>query len=270
MPFKIGEAKKKYFDLEILKERVKYLELAIGLERKPVGVKFIYSKDEYEKIETKEVRGKISYCKMIELATRNKESKSSLKCHSCDGGTTALGLEDSTDMIESGRTYFSYGLYNSLGSAKRMRESIISLHREHSTYGLLIKPLDKFTSPPDTVMIMGTPYHIMRITQGYTYNTGKKPNINYGAMQGICSELTTTPFLTGEINISPLCPSTRVLSKWKEEEMGVGIPYEVFNSIVDGVMETLHSTEIKLKKKEILERFKKEGIDINIDINKTY
>lgn len=269
MPFKIGEAKEKYFAIDKLRENIKYLELAIDLKRKPVGVKFIFSKEDYDALDIPEVRGSLSYCKMIELSTKGKGSKSNLKNHSCDGGTTALGLEPSTDLIESGRTYYSYGLYNSIGSAKRMRDSIVSLHEEHSTYGMLIKPLSEFSSPPDVVMIIGNPYHMMRLTQGYTYNSGRKPNINYGAMQGVCSELTVSPYLSGEINISPLCPSTRMLAKWKEEEMGMGIPFEVFNSIVEGVMETIHSTEIKPKKKEILDRFKKEGIDINIDINKS-
>ena len=78
----------------------------------------------------------------------------------------------------------------------------------------------------------------MRIVQGYEYNTGKKPAIDMGAMRGMCSELTVSPYLTGELNVSVLCPRTRMLCKWSEHDMGVGIPFELFEQITDGVVAT--------------------------------
>ncbi len=85
---------------------------------------------------------------------------------------------------------------------------------------------------------MTNAYQSMRIVQGYEYNTGKKPAIHMGAMQGMCSELTVSPYLTGELNVVHACPSTRMLCKWSEHDMGVGIPFELFEQITEGVVAT--------------------------------
>ena len=54
-------------------------------------------------------------------------------------------------------------------------------------------------------------------------------------MQAMCSEATVVPYMTGEINVSVMCPSTRMLCKWEETDMIIGIPYELFEMTVDGV-----------------------------------
>ena len=120
-----------------------------------------------------------------------------------------------------------------------MREGIKSLHRMPvSTYGLAIVPLRECTRTPDVIIVMTNSLQTMRLIQGYEYFTGKKPMIDMGAMQGMCSELTVSPYLTGEMNVSVLCPSTRMLCKWDENDMGVGIPFELFEMITEGVVAT--------------------------------
>ena len=78
----------------------------------------------------------------------------------------------------------------------------------------------------------------MRLIQGYEYEMGIKPVIDMGAMQAMCSELTVSPYLTGEMNVSVMCPSTRMLCKWSENDMAVGMPYELFGKISEGVVAT--------------------------------
>ena len=124
-------------------------------------------------------------------------------------------------------------------TAGRLRRSIRSLHREQvSTYGVAVVPLKDCEQTPDVVIVMTNAYQSMRMVQGYEYGTGRKPAIDMGAMQGMCSELTISPYLTGEMNVSVLCPSTRMLCKWSENDMAVGIPYELFEQIVEGVEAT--------------------------------
>ena len=102
-------------------------------------------------------------------------------------------------------------------------------------YGVAIVPLSQCVCTPDVIISMCNAYQAMRYVQGYEYNTGKKPEIDMGAMQGMCSEVTVSPYLTGELNVSVLCPSTRMLCKWSENDMAVGIPYVVFEPVVTGV-----------------------------------
>ena len=225
---------------ERILECIDTLKSTIGLEREPVGITLLFSKEDYDAYPVEEIQSATSYCVMVKQAvTKGTALKCCLKHHKCDGATTAFALEESTEWIESGREYFSYQLYSSVAVARRMREGIKSLHRMPvSTYGLAIVPLRKCLQTPDVVIVMTNALQAMRFVQGYEYFTGKKPIIDMGAMQGMCSELTVSPYLTGEMNVSVLCPSTRMQCKWNENDMAVGIPFELFEMITNGVEAT--------------------------------
>ena len=219
--------------LEILKE-------TIGLKTEPVAITFLFTEEEYNAYPIEETKNAMTYCLMIKQAAINKRGlKSRLEHHKCDGATTALALEESTEKIESGREYFSYHLYSSVSVARRMRSGIKSLHREgFSVYGVAIVPLKDCVRTPDVIIMVTNPLQTMRLIQGCEYETGRKPSIDMGAMQALCSELTVSPYMTGEMNVSVMCPSTRMLCKWSENDMAVGIPYELFERITDGVEAT--------------------------------
>lgn len=216
------------------------LKEVIHIEREPVGITFLFNKEDYDNYPIAETNNATAYCVMVKhAACYGKGLKCRLEHHRCDGATTAFALEESTQEIESGEVYFSYQLYSSVAVARRMRAAINSLHRMPvSTYGMAIVPLKDCVKTPDVILMVTNVYQSMRLVQGYEYFTGKKPVIDMGAMQGFCSELTVTPYLTGEMNVSVLCPSTRMLCKWSENDMAVGIPFELFEMITEGTAAT--------------------------------
>lgn len=228
------------YPAERIKEYTEKLKEVINLNREPVAITLLYTEKDYEDYPITEMTGAMPYCVMVKhVMLNNIGIKCKLIHHKCDGATTAFKLEDSTERIESGQEYFSYKLYSTLSVARRMRENIKSLHRmQSSTYGLSIVPLSKCERTPDVIIIMTNALQSMRLVQGYEYFTGKKPVIDMGAMQGMCSEVTVSPYITGEMNVSVLCPSTRMLCKWSENDMAVGIPYELYESVVEGVVAT--------------------------------
>lgn len=223
-----------------VRESVKQLKDVLKLSREPVAVTILFTEEDYNHYPVEEFKGAVPYCVMVKQVTmKGRGIKCRLEHHKCDGATTAFALEPSNNRIESGQEYFSYKLYSTVSVARRMRENIKSLHRMSvSTYGLAIVPLSECIRTPDVVILMTNPLQSMRIVQGYEYFTGKKPKIDMGAMQGMCSEVTVSPYLSGEMNVSVLCPSTRMLCKWSENDMAVGIPYELFENIVEGTIAT--------------------------------
>lgn len=264
-------ANKHVLDTDMLRDYIQNLVLALDLKRQPVGVRLINEQAEFDALDVPAIKGKMAYCQMIERASKGKTYKSFLENHSCDGATTALALEKSTPRIESGEEYYSYNLYATKSAARRMRSSIVSLSTgETATYGVLTGPLADFTVQPDLVMVFAQPYTVMRMVQGYEYTTGVKPQIDLGSMQAICSELTTGPLLRGDLNVSVLCPSTRMLAKWGDDEMGVSLPFERFYDLVNGVFGTMNTTDNKDKKLAAIERFKKAGKTLDIDPNLGY
>ena len=121
---------------ERIKKCVETLKETIDLTREPVGITFLFTKEEYESYPVDEIRSATAYCVMVkDAAVRGRGVKCRLEHHRCDGATTAFALEESTEKIESGQEYFSYKLYSSVAVARRMRAAIKSLHREPvSTY----------------------------------------------------------------------------------------------------------------------------------------
>lgn len=270
MPYKaknieFGE-NKHVLDRGRLRDYVGNLTLALDLKRQPVGVSLINEAEAFDALGVPAVKGKMAYCQMIERASRGRSFKSRLENHSCDGATTALALEKSTASIESGETYYGYNLYATRASARRMRAAIVSLPWQTvTTAGVLTGPLSEFQTIPDLVMIFAEPYAVMRLVQGYEYAAGVKPDIDLGAMQAVCSELTAGPLLRGSLNVSVLCPSTRMLARWSDAEMGVSLPFEHFYQTVDGVFGTLSTTDTKVRKLGIIERFQAAGKVLDLD-----
>lgn len=225
---------------ETIGQCIDNLNQVLDLQYEPVGITLLFTKEDYDNYSVPEIQGAMPYCVMIKHALKHdKAIKSRLEHHKCDGATTALALEPSTEHIESGQEYFSYKLYSSVSVARRMRGAIKSLHKMPvSTYGVAIVPLRQCTQTPDVIIMVTNALQSMRIVQGYEYFTGKKPMVDLGAMQAMCSELTVSPYLSGELNVSVLCPSTRMLCKWSANDMAVGIPYELFEMITKGVIAT--------------------------------
>lgn len=128
----------------------------------------------------------------------------------------------------------------------------------------------KNLKPSDIVIIIDTPYTIMRIVQGYTYNYGVAKNIRFAGNQGVCSELTARPYEENDINISLLCSNTRFSCKWEDGEMGVGMPYKIFLNVIQGVLQTLNPTEHDYKKEEIIKKSTENNLDLNVVLGKNY
>lgn len=211
----------------------------LGLEREPVGIEFYYSKEEYENSSLEETKYRMAYCVFVEKASRNNlAAKTVIENHYCDGATTALGLEDPNDEIKSGRVYYSYGLYKTRGIAQKVWSEVPAFPSNGiRLYGIGIAPLKDFDKEPDLIIIVANAQKMMKIIQAEMYNGGRRMNLNLAAMQGLCSEVTVIPYLTGEINISMLCPSTRTLAKWDESELAAGIPYAKVKNLIEGIKE---------------------------------
>lgn len=253
------------YESSIIKELCEDIDCALNLSRKPVGIKLYFSEETYNSLDWEEPNAPQAYCCVVEKATRGRKFKVRLEHLNCDGGTTALNLENSTNRIESGEEYFSYNLYATPAAARRVRDGVPGLYRTGAaTYGLAVGPLTEFEMTPDVVIFMVNPYQTMRIQQGYLYHEGGRLEITGASMQALCAEATVEPYIKGRLNTTTLCPSTRFLAKWKDDEMAVGIPFEKFRSVVEGVIATINTTDIQKRKDEIKERFAQKNKNINL------
>lgn len=110
----------------------------------------------------------------------------------------------------------------------------------------------------------------MRLIQGYAYNYGTCDSIKMVGNQATCAETTAHPYNKNDINISTLCRGAR-RSGMNEDEMSLGIVYNKFQGLIDGVCITITSIETEDKKEEIQERLNENSIeDVNIIKSTSY
>lgn len=251
-----------------INEMVKDLNCILGLDRAIIGVKFIFSKEEFESVNVPQVKYKMSYCNMVRLASTGNSYKANIDNFLCIGSAKALGLIKPDSNAVSGKVYYSFGLYDSLCTARNVQKDVTFL--DHVIYGVTVMPLGEFDIEPDIVILIVNPYQSMRILQGYAYHNGAAKNIKMAGNSGICSECTATPYDTNDMNLSLLCSNTRFAAKWNDNELGIGMPFKMFEAVYDGVIKTINPCEPNDRKIKMLQRATESGRSINADLDSNY
>ena len=228
-------------DIQKVKDAVINANCALKLDRKIVGVKFLFDEEEFNNAEAKKVVGKMPYCVMVKTAMSGRAIKASLDSFGCLASAKALGILDVDEFVSSGRRYRQSGLYQDLATSKNVFNNMTIC--THKAYAVLIKPVEEYIEVPDVVLIITKPYNAMRIIQGYSHIYGYNTAYKMVGNQAVCSECTAYPFESNNINVSLLCSGTRFMSGWGEDEMAIGIPFNKFTSVIDGIYATLNATE---------------------------
>ena len=227
---------------------VNRMHKSLRLKRHIVGVKFLYFKHEYDELELQDYGKKSSYCMMVKHAMDGNHFKANLEHFACRCAIEALGLADEMEGVVSGQRYYSLNLYESRAVAKDVTRDISRIQQK--IYGIEIGPLDKLEDA-DVVMLMVNAYQLMRVVQGYTYKWGIPKNLYMAGNQGVCADLTAGPFEKNDMNFSVLCAGTRKMCAWGDDEMGVGLPIQMFDPLTEGVIQTMNYIDYSNQKAEI-------------------
>ncbi len=254
----------KNLNLDLLKINA-YLEL----DREVSGIKFLFSKEEFDEFNAVELKNKMAYCTMVRNSMKGRAIKAKAENFACISAAKAVGLAEVTHEDDSGKGRVDIDAYKNLCIGRNVSKDMI--YCKHKIYGIGIMPLREYIVEPDVVIIVTEPFNVMRISQGYAYHKGQIKNTKFTGMQAICQECTSYPFENNDINISLLCAGTRMLAQWKESEMGVGMPYHLFNTIVDGIEKTINPLERNKNKEKIEKKISQSGIEnVEIIYNKNY
>lgn len=246
------------------------LESLLELERKAVGIKFIFEKEEYDEFKASTMDNMMAYCTMVRNASQGKSYKVCLKNFACLGAAMALGLLKPNNGTISGKRRSENGSYKDLCISRSLSRDMV--YCQHDIYGVAIMPLEQYKENPDVVIIITDPYNAMRIIQGNAYHSGQAKGIKIAGMQALCQECTSFPFETNEINISMMCSGTRLLAQWNRDELAIGIPFNKFATILDGIKQTVNPLERNPQKKIIQKKLKENNLEdaLNIEYNKNY
>lgn len=99
---------------------------------------------------------------------------------------------------------------------------------------------------PDIVIMSVRPVELTRIIQAYQFLTGERVEASIGPVRAVNSDLIVRPYLTKKINISPYCVGARIIGQFEPDRMGIGMPFEIFEIIVEGMEKSKGGYPFKL------------------------
>lgn len=236
---------------------IKLAYALLKLKRRIVGVKLAKTKAEFDAYDAKNCVAPIPYCVAVRSAMSGYSLKFTADNSGCLGSTRALGLEKPRPNFHSGEAGYSLGLFATQEIAASTAKKLPICPPE--TYGVVVMPLEKFQSTPDAALLTGTSRQCMRLLQGYSYFYGAYDGFCISGNQAVCVECTVFPLSTGRPNISLLCSGTRFSAKWDDGEVMAGIPGEIFETVVSGVLHTVNGVEPDDRKAEIIADLKELG-----------
>lgn len=242
---------------------------SLELDRRIIGVKFLFTEEEFKKADARELSGKLNYCVMVKSAMAGKSIKAVAKNFDCPGGARAIGVIEPGDWYLSGRQHLEMGLDHDLITAKNVINNMTLC--KHKCYGVVLKPLEEYSQEPDVVLMATNPYNAMRIVQGYSYRYGTHTAYKMAGHQALCSECTAYPFESNNINVSLLCGGTRHSARWRDDEVAIGIPFNRFITVVEGIYETINVMEPDENKTKIAAKLKQNNlVDLEVVFGKNY
>lgn len=249
-------------------EAVKKACCALDLERRIVGVRFLFSSAEFDRTETQKPASRMTYCRMVTRAAKGEAMKADQNNFGCFAAARVLGIVEMDDWYTSGHYYGNCGLYQDLPTAKEITDHMPVCG--HKAYGLEIKPLEDFRVDPHIVIVISTPVQLMRLVQGYSYVYGTHAAYRFIGNQAMCAECTAYPYQTNDINFSVLCAGAR-RSGLADTEAAIGIPLTKFIAMIDGVCRTITPVESNPRKQVIQNRLAEHRIsDVDIRFNISY
>ena len=165
------------------------------------------------------------YCEMIQKARYGESFQ--VRAQGCKVGAYVLG-ETGTSPEDY---YFDSGRYRNRPAAKRAVSSLQRLEKRQTS--MKIAP---YTSGDFNILILFLkPERAMRLIQAYTFARGEPVEIKTGGIASVCSDCTAYPMKEGKPGISLGCKGSRKHTGYADEEVVVGIPFEIAGEIEEAL-----------------------------------
>ncbi len=122
-----------------------------------------------------------------------------------------------------------------------------------NTKAVLIAPLGELDPPVDSVVFIVNAKQAMLITGALRRILKKNIEASFGSTMAVCGEVVAHTIVNKTPNLSVLCQGARIFSDYTDNELVIGIPYELFDAFFVSLqkVEELQKIEAQLKNNEV-------------------
>ena len=210
------------------------LKKLLKLSGSPVAFRFATKKEEIpagmEKLDKT-----IRHCSMVGLARNEGKIFYALpENHECNGGAWSLGLKEITETLKNGDFYYKLGKFESSAACKRTIDRVPHLN-PGDTYATMYAPLEKTPFDPQVVIIVASPWAMLKLTQSTVFRVGGRINAEFAGIQSVCADACAQTYLSGRVNFSLGCDGSRKFSGIADGELVIGIPAEILPEITEAL-----------------------------------
>lgn len=234
------------------------LKEILGLEREPVGVKFLKEKEKQNLKDNYDDVTKTRYCQALMRAGNGEKVMVTSENISCPASAAAFGVKPLPEVLASGQMLYNLGLFATPEAGKKAMEGMTRLNLG-DYHAVILSPLGDMEVEPDVVVVESKPEHLMWLSLAYIYETGERLQFNSAIFQATCVDSTVIPFVTGKLNSSLGCYGCRDATNIRDEENLIGIPYKKLNSVVKNLEQLSLKPMKKARAKEAFHSLKKCG-----------
>jgi uncharacterized protein (DUF169 family) len=215
---------------EVSETLKKYLKLSGS----PVAFRFVTKKEDIP-AGMEAFDKTIRHCSMIGLARKEGRIFYSVsENHECNGGAWSLGLREITESLKNGDFYYKLGKFESSAACKRTIDRVPHL-LTGETYATLYAPLEKTPFDPQVVIIVATPWAMLKLAQSSLFRLGGRIQSEFAGIQSVCSDTCAQTYLNGRVNFSLGCDGSRKFSGIEDGELVIGIPAELLPEITESL-----------------------------------
>ena len=223
-------------DPEIARIREFGLQLVniLGLESKPVGVRFVKqgvtSQFKAERLQQHR------FCQALMKARRGNKVILDAEGIACPAAAAAFGFRPLPEGLRSGQGLVGYGIVSDPSVGRRMFEGM-SRFEMGSLQQLELFPLEQAEVYPDVVVVEGPVEHLMWINLAYLHATGgERVQGSTAILQATCVDSTIIPFFENRLNFGMGCYGCREATDLRLSETVVGFPTAMLEKIVEHIV----------------------------------
>ena len=208
------------------------MEEILGLDSPPIAVKIVKTEEPLPNIKVPAQRSR--YCQLLMLARKGQTLMLTAENIACPAAKAALGLGPLPEKISTGEMLCTLGLFETKEAAAKTM-SMMPRIKLGSSKAVVAGPLRDFPMTPDVVIVESVPEHIMWLSLARNYKEGGRFHFNSSIFQAECIDVTSVPYLTGDVNITPGCYGCRQATDTPPEHMFIGIPAKLLPEIVESL-----------------------------------
>ncbi|MBQ6444469.1 MAG: DUF169 domain-containing protein [Methanosphaera sp.] len=171
----------------------------VGMEKEPVAIK-VYDDAACAEAELTKYDGQARHCQLtFESSTEGKSFYATANEMNCPNGALALGFTDK-----------QVDAFPQIPPIKQ---------------ALGYAPLKDATFEPDVIIIYATPVQALKIAKLYKATFKKRFEANFNGTASLCADAVSSPYVSGQSNMTLGCTGSRKFSDIKDEEMVIGLTY---------------------------------------------